>query len=68
MRAKLALAYGCEERGEFLRSTTHLQFYTPVRQIPNPADHVEASRDLFDGVAKADALDVAAEENLLRSH
>jgi len=62
--AQLALADGGEERTHLGIFASCLEFYSAIGQISHGAGDIEPFRDLPDGVAKADALDVPFVEDL----
>src|SRR4051812_37968198 len=68
VRAQFAFADCFQERRQFVGFTGGLKFDAAIRKIAHPACNIEALGDVFHGVAKADALHVAAEEDLLRNH
>ena len=58
------LRIAVEKRRQLARSPARLEFHAPVGQVSHPADDIEAFRDLFYGIAKANALHVAFVEDL----
>lgn len=64
MRAQLALHDRFEERAHFVRFANGEKLDPAVGQISHRPRDVEALRDVADGVAKTDALNVAFVENL----
>jgi len=68
MSAQLALVDRFEKGSEFVWLTICLQLHSPVGKVPHPPGDVEAFRDLFNGIAKADALHVTFVEDSFRSH
>jgi hypothetical protein len=64
--AQLALTDGFQEGAHFAFFARGPEFDAAIAQIPHGTGDIETLRYLPDGIAKADALDVAFKENLNR--
>ena len=64
MSAQLALPDGLYERTHFAFFARSQEFDAAIAQIPHGSDNIESLRELPDGVAETNALDVAFVENL----
>src|ERR1700731_4335147 len=64
MRAQLALHDRFEKRAHFVLFASGNKFDAAIAQIPHRPRDVEALREVADGVAKTNALDVTFVENL----
>ena len=64
MSAQFALPDGFHESADFFVFARSQHLDATVAQVPHGSDDIESLRELPDGVAEANALDVAFVENL----
>src|SRR4029077_11988620 len=67
-RVKFPLFDAIEKRARLIFFSINLKFYTPIRQIADPARYIKACGGVTHGPAKPDALNIPLIENLERSH